>query len=110
VPTYMLQWFQPRLEEDAFVRLSQRLTHAAASLSEEGTPIRHLASAVSGPDEMAFCVLEAPSAEAASEVSRRAGLLIERITDAHFTGGGRTSPRRHGSLGHQQHHLGGPTG
>jgi hypothetical protein len=88
MPTYMLQWFQPRLEEDAFIVLSEALTHAASGLRSEGTPIRHLVSALSCPDEMAFCLLEAPSSDAAREVGTRAGLRIERITEALFTGGG----------------------
>jgi hypothetical protein len=88
MPTYMLQWFQPTLEEDTFLRLSQGLTQAAASLSDDGISIRHLASAVSGADEMAFCVLEAPSVEAAREVGTRARLVIERVTEALFTRGG----------------------
>lgn len=85
VPTYMLQWFQPTLEEDAFLVLGEALTEAAAGQRSEGQPIRHLASALSRPDEMAFCLLEAPSSDAASEVATRAGLLIERITEALFT-------------------------
>ncbi len=98
MPTYMLQWFQPTVEEDEFVLLSQAFSNAAVSLSSEGTPIEYLASALSRPDEMAFCLLESPSAEAASEVGSRAGLLIDRTTEALFTGPAAASKPRAGSV------------
>jgi hypothetical protein len=96
----MLQWFQPTLEEDEFLLVSQEVVSAAARLTGEGTPIRHLASALSCPDEMAFCLLDGPSLEAAREVGTRAGLLIDRVTEAVFTSGPLHESRSRG--GHQR--------
>lgn len=54
---------------------------AAEAVSLQGTPVRYLRSISIPADEMCFHLLEGPSAEAISEVSRRAELDYDRIVE-----------------------------
>lgn len=56
---------------------------AAEELARAGTPVRFLGALFLPEDETCFCMYEAPSAEAASEASRRAELAFDRVTKAY---------------------------
>lgn len=60
---------------------------ASEELTREGTPVRFLRSIFLPEDETCFHLYEAPSADAVRELARRAGLPLERVTEAVATAG-----------------------
>jgi hypothetical protein len=64
-----------------FPRAVERVRVATRSLSAEGMRVRYRRALLVRGDDTCFHVLEAPSAEAAIEASRRAGLEVERIVE-----------------------------
>ena len=86
MPSYLVEAYMPcshAREADAAAR---RVTAAARDLSRDGTIVRHVRTTFLPDDETCFHLVEAPSADAVDEVSRRARLgrtRIVRAVDAH---------------------------
>jgi Protein of unknown function (DUF4242) len=60
----------------------ERLTRAAAELTDEGRPVRLVRSIFVPEDETCFLLVEAETAEVVRETARRAALTCERLVEA----------------------------
>jgi hypothetical protein len=81
VATFVVETYVPRGRAGERAELDRRARAAAAALSAEGTPVRHLRSVFVPGDEMFLHFFEAPGTDAVAEVSRRALLSYERIVE-----------------------------
>jgi hypothetical protein len=61
---------------------AERVTRAAAELTDEGTPVRLVRSIFVPEDEICFLLVEAGTAETVRETARRAALAFERVLEA----------------------------
>jgi hypothetical protein len=82
MPSYLVDAYLPRSRSDELSDLIGRLRAAAEELTAEGTQVRHVRSSFLPADELFLHLMEAESAEAAGEASRRAGIPAERIVEA----------------------------
>jgi Protein of unknown function (DUF4242) len=82
VATFVAEMYVPRGPAGEHAALARRARAAAAALSAEGTPVRHLRSLFVPDDEMCLHFFEASATDAVTEVSRRAGFSYERIVEA----------------------------
>lgn len=82
MPSYLIEGYLPRSRAAELSETVARIREAAGALTAEGTPVRHVRSSFVPADELFLHVLEAPSAEAAGETTRRAGIAPERISEA----------------------------
>jgi len=82
MPSYLVDAYLPRSRADELIDLISRLRAAAEALTAEGTQVRHVRSSFLPADELFLHLMEAESAEAAGEASRRAGIPPERIVEA----------------------------
>lgn len=80
--TFLAEMYVPRGRAGERAALDRRARAAAAALSAEGTPVRHLRSLFVPDDEMCLHFFEAPATDAVAEVSRRGGYSYERIVEA----------------------------
>lgn len=65
---------------------AEQLSLAADELTREGRPVRLLNSIVVPVDETGFYLFDAPSADAVREAATRAGLRVERVSEARSAG------------------------
>lgn len=79
--TYLVETYLPRHAFAARALSVASARRAAKALSLQGTPVRYLRSIFIPADETCFYLFEGPSAEAISEVSRRAELDYDRIVE-----------------------------
>jgi Nickel responsive protein SCO4226-like len=82
VPTYLVERYLPGMEPVAFAEAVHRTASAAAELTGQGVPVRHLASVYVAADECSFCCFEAVEEEAVREASRRASMPFWRVVQA----------------------------
>jgi hypothetical protein len=82
MPSYLVDGYLPRSRSGELAGLIARLRAAAEELTAEGTAVRHVRSSFLPADELFLHLIEAESAEAAGEASRRAGIAPERIVEA----------------------------
>jgi hypothetical protein len=82
MPSYLVDGYLPRSRSGELAELIARLRAAASELTAEGTAVRHVRSSFLPADELLLHLIEAESAEAAGEASRRAGVAPERIVEA----------------------------
>jgi hypothetical protein len=82
MPSYLIEGYVPRSRSAELTESVARLRRAADALSAEGIPVRHLRSSFLPADELVLHVLEAESAEAAGDATKRAGIAPERIVEA----------------------------
>ena len=82
MPSYLVDGYLPRSRSGELAELIARLRAAAEQLTAEGTAVRHVRSSFLPADELFLHLIEAESAEAAGEASRRAGIAPERIVEA----------------------------
>ena len=80
--SYLIEEYVPRAQVDEARAAADRIRKAAAALSRDGTPARHVRTTVVPDDETCFHVVEASSLQAVEEVSRRAALGHARIVPA----------------------------
>jgi hypothetical protein len=80
MPSYLIEGYLPRTRASELSDAVARLRQVAKTLSAEGVPVRHVRSSFLSADELFLHVLEAESAEAAGDATRRAGISPERIT------------------------------
>jgi hypothetical protein len=79
--TFVVEIYVPRGRAGERAALDGRVRAAAAALSAEGTPVRHLRTVFVPEDEMCLHFFEAPATDAVIEVSRRALLTYERVVE-----------------------------
>lgn len=77
---YLVEVYTPASTPLADV--ADRLRRAAAELSDSGTRVRYLHPIFVPDDETCFHLLDAVSSHAAAEVTRRAGVSPQRISEA----------------------------
>jgi hypothetical protein len=82
MPSYLIEGYQPRSRSAELTESVARLRRAVDALTAEGIPVRHLRSRFLPADELVLHVLEAESAEAAGDATKRAGIAPERIVEA----------------------------
>ena len=82
MPSYLIEGYQPRSRSAELTESVARLRRTADELTAEGVPVRHLRSSFLPADELVLHVLEAESAEAAGDATKRAGIAPERIVEA----------------------------
>jgi hypothetical protein len=82
MPNYLVDGYLPRSRSSELAELIARLREAAEALTAEGTEVRHVRSSFLPADELLLHLMEAESAEAAGEATRRAGIAPERIVEA----------------------------
>jgi hypothetical protein len=80
MPSYLIEGYLPRSRASELAASADRLRRAADALTAEGVQVRHVRSSFLPSDELVLHVLEAESAEAAGDATRRAGIAPERIT------------------------------
>jgi hypothetical protein len=81
----MAEWYQPALGDCSFEVFVGQLGEAAGRANDDDHPVRLLIVVAALTDEMFYSVFVADTAEAVSQVCRRAGWPVDRIT------GGRAS-------------------
>ncbi|HEV2875401.1 MAG TPA: hypothetical protein VGW14_09655 [Thermoleophilaceae bacterium] len=81
MPSYLIEGYLPRTRSAELTESVARLRRAAEALTAEGIPVRHLRSSFLPTDELVLHLLEAESAEAAGDATKRAGIAHERITE-----------------------------
>ena len=82
MPRYLVEAYMPRSRASDAGEIGRDARTAAEELAREGTPVRYVRTTFLPEDETCFHVFEAPSAEAVSEVCRRAGIVSGRIVPA----------------------------
>jgi hypothetical protein len=82
VATYLVEVYLPELRSGEVRQAVARLRAAAAELTGEGTPVRHLRAIFVPGDELCLHLFEGPSAEVVGEAGRRVGVNFERIVEA----------------------------
>lgn len=85
--TYVIETYQSRTHPGELDAATSRLRAAVAAAPAIEGPVRHVRSFFVPEDEMCFHVVEAPSIETTTELSRRAGLVPERIVEAEAAAG-----------------------
>jgi hypothetical protein len=82
MPNYLVEGYFPRSRAGELTGLIGGLRAAADELTAEGVRVRHVRSSFLPVDELFLHLMEAESAEAAGEATRRAGIAPERIVEA----------------------------
>jgi hypothetical protein len=81
VKAFMAECFWPGVTEQQVVEAGTRARQAARSAHSSGGRAHYLGAILVPADEIALCLLEAPSIEAALDVNRRAELPSERVIE-----------------------------
>jgi hypothetical protein len=82
MPSYLVEGYFPRSRAGELTELIARLRRSAELLTADGTRVRHVRSSFLPGDELFLHLMEAESAEAAGEATKRAGIAPERIAEA----------------------------
>ena len=82
MPIYLAESYLPRARQQAFRQLLRDARRAAASISQDGTPVRHIRSTYLPEDELCLHVFEAESKEAVLAVTSRADVTFDRVVEA----------------------------
>ena len=82
MPSYLIEGYLPRTRASELSEAVARIRRAAGELTAEGIRVRHVRSSFVPSDELFLHVVEAPSEEAAGELTRRAGIAPERIAES----------------------------
>ena len=82
--TFMVERFVPGVAYDEFAEAVQRAATAAATLTEQGAPVRYLGSVFVPDEESSFCCFEARHVEAVREANRLADIQFWRVVRAVF--------------------------
>jgi hypothetical protein len=82
MPRYLVEAYVPRSRASDAGAAGRAARAAAEEVAREGTPVLYVRTTLLPEDETCFHVFEAPSAEAVSEVCRRAGIVSGRIVPA----------------------------
>ena len=79
--TFMAECFWPGVTAQKVADAGERLRQASGAIGSEGGFARYLGSVLVPTDEIALCLFEAASIDAASEVNRREAIPSERILE-----------------------------
>jgi hypothetical protein len=102
--TYMAECFWPGVTEQQLADAGARARRAAEAMSVDGVRAHDLGSILVPADEIALCLFEAASIEAASDLNRRAAIPFERILEVVRLGPRRPPGRSPGSPDHPTTH------
>jgi hypothetical protein len=89
--SYLLETYAAGLGAEDVANTATRARAAAATLTRDGMPVRHLRSFLVPADEMFLHFFEAPSADAVGQLASIAELEVERVVE---TIANPTPPRR----------------
>jgi hypothetical protein len=81
-PCYVVEWYRPELTAAQLDQTATKLNEGATAVCGEGSQVQLLMTFAVPADEVVFGIFSARSADDVSEVCRRAGLPVERLTDA----------------------------
>jgi hypothetical protein len=81
VTSFMAECFWPGVTEQHLSNAGSRARRAADAVNANGVLVRHTGSILVPADEIAFCLFEAASLDAASDLNRRAEIPFERILE-----------------------------
>lgn len=79
-PCYLAEWYVPELTEQSVDDIVTRLEAAAASATDEGTPVRLLVTLSVPSDEVLYGVFGADSQEIVSRICLAAGAPHQRLS------------------------------
>jgi hypothetical protein len=82
VPIYLAESYLPKARQPALPQLLGDACRAAKTLTEDGTPVRHIRSTYLPDDEMCLHVFEAGSKEAVLALATRTGVAFDRVVEA----------------------------
>jgi Protein of unknown function (DUF4242) len=85
VETYLSRERAAEVEQQA-ANLERVIEAIVATRARARPNLRHVRSYFVPDDETCFHVIEAPSADVAAEVARRAGLIVDRVVEASSAG------------------------
>jgi hypothetical protein len=77
---YLAEWYLPELSEQSVDDLVQRLDAAAATMTDEGTPVRLLVTLSVPTDEVLYGVFGAHSKDIVSRTCLQAGAPHQRLS------------------------------
>ena len=77
--SFMAECFWPGVTEQQLAEAGARARRASGAITSGGVPVRYIGSILVPADEIALCLFEAASIEAASDLNRRAAIPFERI-------------------------------
>jgi hypothetical protein len=77
----MAECFWPGVTEQQLADAGTRARRAAGVINSNGVLVRHTGSILVPADEIALCLFEAESIDAASDLNRRAEIPFERILE-----------------------------
>ena len=77
----MAECFWPGVTEQHVITAGARARRAAEAIRDGGGAVRYLGSILVPGDEIALCLFEAASLEAAQDVNRRADIPSERVLE-----------------------------
>ena len=80
--TFLVEHYRPGRDAAQLSSSIARIREIAAETERAGEPVRYLSATIVPGDESFFCLIEAASEEAVSEVYRRADVPFERISAA----------------------------
>src|SRR6476619_3659360 len=78
---YLAEWYLPELTEQSVDDIVARLDAAAATLTDEGTPVRLLVTLSVPTDEVLYGVFGARSRDIVSRTCIQAGAPHQRLSD-----------------------------
>ena len=78
---FMAECFWPGVTEQQLVDAGARARRAAGAIGPDGAFARYMSSILVPSDEIAFCLFEATSIDAASDLNQRAAIPFERILE-----------------------------
>lgn len=87
MPTYVVESYLTRQRAERLGETAGVLSHAAAELTNAGSPVRYERWAFLPDDELCLHFFEAESAEAVAQALERCGLSCERIVETVASGG-----------------------
>lgn len=77
---YLAEWYLPELSEQSVEDIVTRLDAAAATMTDEGTPVRLLVTLAVPTDEVLYGVFGAPSQDSVSRTCHQAGAPHHRLS------------------------------
>src|SRR5437868_955265 len=79
---YLAEWYRPGLTDEQLDRTATTLQNCAATMSAEGSPVHLLVTLAVPTDEVIFGVFTAGSVQVLTEMCRRAGIPVQRLSAA----------------------------
>ena len=104
----MAECFWPGVSAQKVADAGERVRQASYAISSDDSFSRYLGSILVPMDEIAFCLFEAATIEAATELARRAAVPSERILEivrlgAFYQAAATTQPARQRSFDEPSH-------